>query len=73
MGAYLLKGCIYKPCITKRDHYESILFLHLFKHHLFGLVTISEAQPIKVGAVLTLTGPASSWGQYHAKGIRIFR
>lgn len=33
-----------------------------------GLITISEAQPIKVGAVLNLTGPASSWGQYHAKG-----
>ena len=26
------------------------------------------AQPIKIGAVINLTGPASSWGQYHAKG-----
>ncbi len=26
------------------------------------------AQNIKVGAVINLTGPASSWGQYHAKG-----
>lgn len=28
------------------------------------------AQPIKVGAVINLTGPASTWGQYHAKGHR---
>src|SRR4030067_3641569 len=26
------------------------------------------AQPIKIGAVINLTGPASTWGQYHAKG-----
>jgi branched-chain amino acid transport system substrate-binding protein len=26
------------------------------------------AQPIKVGAVINLTGPASTWGQFHAKG-----
>jgi branched-chain amino acid transport system substrate-binding protein len=26
------------------------------------------AQPVKIGAVINLTGPASSWGQYHAKG-----
>ncbi|MFB3926631.1 MAG: ABC transporter substrate-binding protein [Syntrophales bacterium] len=26
------------------------------------------AGPIKVGAAINLTGPASSWGQYHAKG-----
>jgi branched-chain amino acid transport system substrate-binding protein len=26
------------------------------------------AQPIKVGAVINLTGPASSWGKFHAKG-----
>ncbi len=30
----------------------------------------SEAQPIKIGAVINLTGPASTWGQYHAKGHR---
>ena len=28
------------------------------------------AQPIKVGAVINLTGPASTWGQFHAKGHR---
>ena len=27
-----------------------------------------ETGPIKVGAVINLTGPASTWGQYHAKG-----
>lgn len=30
----------------------------------------SEAQPIKIGAVINLTGPASTWGQFHAKGHR---
>ncbi len=34
----------------------------------FGLVTSLPAQNIKVGAVINLTGPASAWGQYHAKG-----
>ena len=29
---------------------------------------VSAAEPIKVGAAINLTGPASSWGQYHAKG-----
>jgi branched-chain amino acid transport system substrate-binding protein len=33
-----------------------------------GLSASGWAQPIKVGAVINLTGPASSWGQYHAKG-----
>ena len=28
----------------------------------------ASAKPIKVGAIINLTGPASSWGQYHAKG-----
>jgi branched-chain amino acid transport system substrate-binding protein len=40
---------------------------------VLGIICISLsvsgwAQPIKVGAVINLTGPASSWGQYHAKG-----
>lgn len=34
---------------------------------LFGLPA-AQAKDIKVGAVINLTGPASSWGQYHAKG-----
>ncbi len=33
-----------------------------------GLTVTGGAQPIKVGAVINLTGPSSSWGQYHAKG-----
>lgn len=31
-------------------------------------VTEASAKDIKVGAVINLTGPASSWGQFHAKG-----
>ena len=34
----------------------------------FGLGTAVWAKPIKVGAIINLTGPASSWGQFHAKG-----
>jgi branched-chain amino acid transport system substrate-binding protein len=33
-----------------------------------GQATRAEAAPIKVGAAINLTGPASTWGQYHAKG-----
>lgn len=33
-----------------------------------GLAATGWAQPVKIGAVINLTGPASSWGQYHAKG-----
>jgi len=29
-----------------------------------------ETGPIKVGAVINLTGPASTWGQFHAKGMQ---
>jgi branched-chain amino acid transport system substrate-binding protein len=35
-----------------------------------GLSVNGIAQPIRVGAVINLTGPASTWGQYHAKGHR---
>jgi branched-chain amino acid transport system substrate-binding protein len=28
------------------------------------------AEPVKVGAVINLTGPASSWGKFHAKGLQ---
>lgn len=35
----------------------------------FGLVTgVWGEEPIKVGAIINLTGPASTWGQFHAKG-----
>lgn len=33
-----------------------------------GSFSGATAKDIKVGAVINLTGPASSWGQYHAKG-----
>ena len=33
-----------------------------------SLATTGWAQSVKIGAVINLTGPASSWGQYHAKG-----
>jgi branched-chain amino acid transport system substrate-binding protein len=33
-----------------------------------GFAASGGAQAIKIGAVINLTGPASSWGQYHAKG-----
>lgn len=33
-----------------------------------GLTVSGWAQPVRVGAVINLTGPSSSWGQYHAKG-----
>ena len=35
-----------------------------------GIVTGASAKDIKVGAVLNLTGPLSSWGQYHYKGLK---
>ena len=35
-----------------------------------GLTVSGGAQPIKIGAVINLIGPASTWGQYHAKGHR---
>jgi branched-chain amino acid transport system substrate-binding protein len=33
-------------------------------------VGAEEAKPIKVGAIINLTGPASTWGQFHARGHR---
>ncbi|MBW1680802.1 MAG: ABC transporter substrate-binding protein [Deltaproteobacteria bacterium] len=33
-----------------------------------GPSTPAFAKDVKVGAIINLTGPASSWGQYHAKG-----
>jgi len=35
-----------------------------------GSVTGAVAKDIKVGAVINLTGPASTWGQFHAKGLQ---
>jgi len=35
-----------------------------------GVATSARAQGVKVGAIINLTGPASAWGQYHAKGLQ---
>jgi len=34
----------------------------------YGTATNVSAKDIKVGAVINLTGPASTWGQFHKKG-----
>jgi len=50
---------------------------HLFMKAITGILMIGilllpaaagAAAPIKIGAAINLTGPASTWGQYHAKG-----
>jgi branched-chain amino acid transport system substrate-binding protein len=33
-----------------------------------GFAPVADAKPIKVGAAINMTGPASTWGQFHAKG-----
>ena len=35
---------------------------------VIGFAATGGAQTVKIGAIINLTGPASSWGQYHAKG-----
>ena len=35
-----------------------------------GAAASVGAQGIKVGAIINLTGPASAWGQFHAKGLQ---
>lgn len=35
-----------------------------------GMETGALAKDIKVGMVINLTGPASTWGQFHAKGVQ---
>ncbi|MBW1797104.1 MAG: ABC transporter substrate-binding protein [Deltaproteobacteria bacterium] len=35
-----------------------------------GAVSQVSAKDIKVGAIINLTGPASTWGQFHAKGLQ---
>ncbi len=37
---------------------------------LLAAAGAAEAKPIKVGAAINMTGPASTWGQYHAKGLQ---
>ena len=50
---------------------KRIFVLAIMAAFLFsGVATSALAQGIKVGAVINLTGPASAWGQYHAKGLQ---
>jgi branched-chain amino acid transport system substrate-binding protein len=50
-----------------RTKFSGILMvLSVFTY--LGMVTSAPAKGIKVGAVINLTGPASTWGQFHAKG-----
>ncbi|MBW1689233.1 MAG: hypothetical protein DRG87_09240 [Deltaproteobacteria bacterium] len=44
------------------------IFAIVFGCICFGMGTFAWAKPIKAGAIINLTGPASSWGQFHAKG-----
>jgi branched-chain amino acid transport system substrate-binding protein len=48
--------------LTKMSTLAMVLLLLLI------LPRAGESQPIKVGAAINLTGPASTWGQFHAKG-----
>ncbi len=45
-----------------------IIFVIVFGFIGIGFVLNVGAQPIKVGSVINLTGPASTWGQFHARG-----
>ena len=38
----------------------------VYRH--FTIVEVVPTKAIKVGAAINLTGPASTWGQFHAKG-----
>ena len=35
---------------------------------ILNTVTVASAKDIRVGSIINLTGPASTWGQFHAKG-----
>jgi branched-chain amino acid transport system substrate-binding protein len=45
-----------------------ILFVCITGLVIFSLIANAEAKTIKVGAAINLTGPASTWGKFHAKG-----
>jgi branched-chain amino acid transport system substrate-binding protein len=45
-----------------------VIFMLVAGFICFGMASFAWAKPIKVGAIINLTGPASSWGQFHAKG-----
>ena len=45
-----------------------LLVLMIMAYRHFGMVEVVPTKAIKVGAAINLTGPASTWGQFHAKG-----
>ena len=52
---------------------RKLFFLAIVSLIVVGMITIgfpigASAKDIKVGAIINLTGPASTWGQFHAKG-----
>jgi branched-chain amino acid transport system substrate-binding protein len=49
---------------------KRVLITILSAVFLIGAVGILQAKTIKVGAAINLTGPASTWGQFHEKGQR---
>ena len=51
-----------------RNVFYRIIFAAITGLLCFSLSSTVDAKTIKVGAAINLTGPASSWGQYHAKG-----
>jgi branched-chain amino acid transport system substrate-binding protein len=48
--------------------FEKLVFVIVAGFLCTGLVSQIEAKTIKVGAAINMTGPASTWGQFHAKG-----
>src|SRR5271157_577725 len=47
-----------------------ILIVLMVTVFLFAAHINAQAKTIKVGAAINLTGPASTWGQFHEKGQR---
>ncbi|MBT8489602.1 MAG: hypothetical protein KJN62_01000, partial [Deltaproteobacteria bacterium] len=37
---------------------------------LMSWVNDTQARTLKIGAAINLTGPASTWGRFHAKGLQ---
>ncbi|HVO67080.1 MAG TPA: ABC transporter substrate-binding protein [Syntrophales bacterium] len=48
--------------------FSGIVFAIITGLILISFVSGANAKTIKVGAAINMTGPASSWGQFHAKG-----
>jgi branched-chain amino acid transport system substrate-binding protein len=54
--------------VEKEGMMKKIIYLTIMIGALLIMVTEVTAKTIKVGAAINLTGPASTWGQFHAKG-----